>query len=180
MAAGFDIVLYSPKVSIIMQVLLIADPDLPLTKNIAKILDSDRRITRADLDPRIKIFNIRQRLAHCAIYVERSPSQLIINKLRDAGCPLILIAEEYYKSDLFIPINDFFAPQYLGSFCNNIVGLRSLYDMERDSFSMILPDKAIWNLNPRREMPFKGKVANQVQSTKNSRNTDLLPAGTQS
>jgi hypothetical protein len=117
-----------------MQAVLVAKDGTPLKESIAKILDSDKRIQRVDFDPLGKTFNIRQLFAHCFIYVDRSPSQLIINKLRETGCPLILIAEKYYEEccecELFIPIDDFFAPKYLGSFCENILGLRSLYDME--------------------------------------------------
>jgi hypothetical protein len=130
-----------------MQAVLVAEDGIPLSQSIAKILDSDRRIQRVDLNPLGKTFNIRQLFAHCFIYVARSPIQLIIDKLRETGCPLILIAEEYYEecfeSELFIPIDDFFAPKYLGSFCENILGLRSLYDMEyqRDLSSSIFGDE---------------------------------------
>jgi hypothetical protein len=130
-----------------MQAVLVAEDGIPLSKSIAKILDSDRRIQRVDFNPLGKTFNIRQLFAHCFIYVARSPSPFIIDKLRETGCPLILIAEEYYEecceSELFIPIDDFFAPKYLGSFCENILGLRSLYDMEhqRDLSSSIFGDE---------------------------------------
>jgi hypothetical protein len=126
-----------------MQVALIGDDDSPQKQIIAKVLDSDRSINRVDLDPLAKGFNIRQRLIHCFIYAERSPSQVIIDQLQDANCPLVLIADTEHPSHLFISFDDFFTPKCLDSFWENIFGLRSLHDMEyqRNLFPMILSDE---------------------------------------
>ena len=126
-----------------MQVALIGDDDSPQKQIIAKVLDSGRSVNRVALDPLAKNFNIRQRLVHCFIYVERSPNQIIIDKLAQANCPLVLIADTEHLSSLFIPFDDFFSPEYLKTFWENILGLRSLYDMEyqRNLFPLILGDE---------------------------------------
>lgn len=113
-----------------MQVLLIAQEKLPLKESIAKILDSDKKINRVDIVPRAVIFDPKKNLADCFIYVDQSPNRSILDNLHEAKRPLILIAGTHYPSQLFIPFDDFFDPKHLGSFCENMLTLSSLYDID--------------------------------------------------
>jgi hypothetical protein len=108
-----------------MQVLLIAQEKLPLKESVAKILDSDKKINRVDIVPRSVILDPKKILADCFIYVDRSPSHSIVDKLRETKKPLILVADAYYPSQLFIPFDNFFDPTHLANFCENILTLIS-------------------------------------------------------
>ena len=114
-----------------MQVLLIAQEKLPLKESIAKILDSDKKINRVDIVPPAVIFDTKRILADSFIYVDRFPNRSIVDKLQETKHPLILIANEDYRSQLFIPFDDFFAPKYLRNFCENILSLSSRFDIEQ-------------------------------------------------
>lgn len=121
-----------------MQVLLIAQEKLPLKESIAKILDSEQKINRVDIDPRVVILDPKKILTDCFIYVDRSPSRSILDKLHETKRPLILIADTHYPCHLFIPFDRFFDPTHLASFCENILNFtwRSDIDYQRN----LLPD----------------------------------------
>jgi hypothetical protein len=144
MAAGFDIVLY---LDIAMQIVLISEEDSPPRSLIVPVLNFHPKIQRTDFVLSTQTSDVTQRLAHCYIYIDRSPSQTLIDKLQETKSPLILIADEDYRSQLFIAFDDLmptsFSAESLEIIAENINSLISLHEMEyqRNLFRQILTDE---------------------------------------
>lgn len=130
-----------------MQVVLIGDDDFPPKTLIRPILDFHSKIQRTDFVLSTETSVIMQFLADCFIYIERSPSKILIDQLQETGSPLILVADADYRSQLFIPFDNFmptsFSAESLEVLTKNINSLASLYEMEyqRNLFPLILTDE---------------------------------------
>jgi hypothetical protein len=143
MMAGFDIVLY---LDIAMQILVIGEDDAPPKSLVIPVLDFHPHIQRTEVSLLTEA-DITQRFAHCYIYIDRSPNQKLIDKLRETKGSLILIADDDYSSDLFIDF-DSITPNHcsalsLATITENIKSLVSLYELEyqTDFFAPILTDE---------------------------------------
>jgi hypothetical protein len=128
-----------------MQILLIGDDDSPQRKFIASILDFHPRVQATYFSLSTEISSITQHFADCIVYVARMPNQFLIDKL-DKNCPLVLVADIDYRSQLFIQFDDLvtdFAKAFR-IFVDNIDSLALLHDVEneRSFFPLVVPEPA--------------------------------------
>jgi hypothetical protein len=134
-----------------MQIVFIGDDESPPKTLIVPILDFHPKIQRTDLVLSTQINDVTQRLAHCYIYIDRTPSRSLIDKLQNTRSPLILIANENYRSQLFIPFDNLMptscSAESLEIITDNINSLISLHEMEyqRNIDRQILSDEDEWD-----------------------------------